>query len=198
MKPGRNDPCPCGSGKKYKKCCYPVTQTPGDTKQQGGQAGATREDQAFLWEIMSNLRRSMLAGKPHIEEYYRLRKLHGEIVAAMVQYDADGKFERVIQPAGNPFSSRRNDTVQLLEREFDLEERAGAQAFYDFLIYKPAPNMNCVTEDFLRNHRYRRPDKIEFLQSMLNSTLGCSKLPARIPPRGMLISKRFSAALSTP
>ena len=20
-KPGRNDPCPCGSGKKYKKCC---------------------------------------------------------------------------------------------------------------------------------------------------------------------------------
>jgi preprotein translocase subunit SecA len=23
MKVGRNDPCPCGSGKKYKKCCYP-------------------------------------------------------------------------------------------------------------------------------------------------------------------------------
>jgi len=22
-KPGRNDPCPCGSGKKYKKCCMP-------------------------------------------------------------------------------------------------------------------------------------------------------------------------------
>jgi len=21
MKLGRNDPCPCGSGKKYKKCC---------------------------------------------------------------------------------------------------------------------------------------------------------------------------------
>ncbi|MBI4549578.1 MAG: SEC-C domain-containing protein [Candidatus Omnitrophica bacterium] len=19
---GRNDPCPCGSGKKFKKCCY--------------------------------------------------------------------------------------------------------------------------------------------------------------------------------
>lgn len=23
MKPGRNDPCPCGSGKKYKNCCLP-------------------------------------------------------------------------------------------------------------------------------------------------------------------------------
>ena len=22
-KVGRNDPCPCGSGKKYKKCCWP-------------------------------------------------------------------------------------------------------------------------------------------------------------------------------
>jgi preprotein translocase subunit SecA len=22
-KVGRNDPCPCGSGKKYKKCCFP-------------------------------------------------------------------------------------------------------------------------------------------------------------------------------
>jgi uncharacterized protein YecA (UPF0149 family) len=21
VKPGRNDPCPCGSGRKYKKCC---------------------------------------------------------------------------------------------------------------------------------------------------------------------------------
>ncbi len=21
LKPGRNDPCPCGSGRKYKKCC---------------------------------------------------------------------------------------------------------------------------------------------------------------------------------
>lgn len=21
-KPGRNDPCPCGSGEKYKRCCF--------------------------------------------------------------------------------------------------------------------------------------------------------------------------------
>ncbi len=23
-RPGRNDPCPCGSGKKYKRCCLPA------------------------------------------------------------------------------------------------------------------------------------------------------------------------------
>ena len=26
--PKRNDPCPCGSGKKYKKCCMPVSASP--------------------------------------------------------------------------------------------------------------------------------------------------------------------------
>jgi SEC-C motif len=33
MKPRRNDPCPCGSGKKYKKCCLPKErqQDPGDS-----------------------------------------------------------------------------------------------------------------------------------------------------------------------
>ncbi|MBI5658096.1 MAG: SEC-C domain-containing protein [Nitrosomonadales bacterium] len=28
MKPGRNDPCPCGSGKKYKQCCLMAEQAP--------------------------------------------------------------------------------------------------------------------------------------------------------------------------
>ena len=26
MKPGRNDPCPCSSGRKYKHCCLPKDQ----------------------------------------------------------------------------------------------------------------------------------------------------------------------------
>jgi hypothetical protein len=26
-KPGRNDPCPCGSGNKYKRCCLPTDET---------------------------------------------------------------------------------------------------------------------------------------------------------------------------
>ena len=29
MKIGRNDPCPCGSGKKYKKCCLPKERAAG-------------------------------------------------------------------------------------------------------------------------------------------------------------------------
>ncbi|MFP4533492.1 MAG: SEC-C metal-binding domain-containing protein [Desulfobacterales bacterium] len=29
MKVGRNDPCPCGSGKKYKKCRVRTSTEPG-------------------------------------------------------------------------------------------------------------------------------------------------------------------------
>lgn len=31
-KVGRNDPCPCGSGKKYKNCCLAKLKTPSGKK----------------------------------------------------------------------------------------------------------------------------------------------------------------------
>lgn len=31
MKIGRNDPCPCGSGQKYKKCCFRHEKEPLNT-----------------------------------------------------------------------------------------------------------------------------------------------------------------------
>ncbi len=34
-KPGRNDPCPCGSGKKYKKCCLPLHEESRAKQQEG-------------------------------------------------------------------------------------------------------------------------------------------------------------------
>ena len=32
MKVGRNDPCPCGSGKKYKNCCMNQNRPKGSAK----------------------------------------------------------------------------------------------------------------------------------------------------------------------
>jgi len=34
MKPGRNDPCPCGSGKKYKHCCLAAATTESESPQE--------------------------------------------------------------------------------------------------------------------------------------------------------------------
>jgi len=49
-KPGRNDPCPCGSGKKYKKCCLT-----NDEAEKGAEIAAARcLDAHDLKEAVSN------------------------------------------------------------------------------------------------------------------------------------------------
>lgn len=50
MKIGRNDPCPCGSGKKYKACCLnkPVTINP-----------VTKKQRKFTASVISNQPKSI-------------------------------------------------------------------------------------------------------------------------------------------
>jgi tetratricopeptide (TPR) repeat protein len=43
-KPGRNDPCPCGSGNKYKKCCQPKDEAA--ERDELAAAQARREERA--------------------------------------------------------------------------------------------------------------------------------------------------------
>lgn len=43
MKVGRNDPCPCGSGKKYKHCCY---GTDSEKHEEPEQAAASADEVA--------------------------------------------------------------------------------------------------------------------------------------------------------
>jgi hypothetical protein len=189
MKPGRNDPCPCGSGKKYKKCCYLTGQTTAlknfmesqDIQDDEAEDFYVEDDydedhlnkQEALFTVMNNLHRLLLGRKPHIKKYHKIRKLHGEIINAMIQYHYDGKFEKQIDT--NVISKTEPEEpleIHLLESSFDLETREGIQAFFDIWIYKTASNVNCITDDFIRNHRYRKPEKIEFLHSMLDSKLG--------------------------
>jgi hypothetical protein len=178
VKPGRNDPCPCGSGKKYKKCCLLKEQT---TRSEAGEAPPDMQDSpdslavatARMSNALDNMRRRHLDNKPHMEEYYRARKLHGEIIGAMIQYHDDGKFEQKIDPNfAIEYEFESPPHLQLLESAFDLNTDIGVQAFFDLAIYKISPNMSCITEDFIQKHRYRKPEKLDFLQSMLDSKLG--------------------------
>lgn len=43
---GRNNPCPCGSGKKYKKCCATVDATPLSAGTYNQQNSFTQADRA--------------------------------------------------------------------------------------------------------------------------------------------------------
>jgi tetratricopeptide (TPR) repeat protein len=69
LAPGRNDPCPCGSGKKYKKCCaqQPVAGL-------GGGAGKTTRSSAAPQLDLSPLF-ALLAARRHAELETRARAL---------------------------------------------------------------------------------------------------------------------------
>ncbi len=179
MKTGRNEPCPCGSGKKYKKCCLlkEWNASPADTEKTAGTEDERLEMREMLTRAMHNWRRRLLARKPHIKAYEQLRKMHSEIVDAMVQYHTDGKFELKMD-VPNATQRPGDNAVQLLESEYNLQTRVGAQGFYDVIIYKSAPNVNCLSEVFLEKHRYRKPEKVEMLRSMLASRLGLFEITA--------------------
>ena len=66
MKPGRNDPCPCGSGKKYKHCCglldpHEISALVAmvhqgrlsDAEQQARTLLKIHPDAGMLWKILS-------------------------------------------------------------------------------------------------------------------------------------------------
>jgi TolA-binding protein len=58
-KPGRNDPCPCGSGKKYKKCCLPKEEAV--EREQLGQAEAKRAERAAAHRLQLREARAAMA-----------------------------------------------------------------------------------------------------------------------------------------
>ena len=129
------------------------------------------DEYADLLKAFNNLRRFSLDKKPHIKEYNKIRKIHGEIVNAMVKFYHNSEY--VQKPTSDSAYQYRKDTiVRLLKCNFDINTRLGAQGLYDIFIYKTTPNLSCITEDFIKSKRFRKPEKIEFLHSMLDSNIG--------------------------
>jgi hypothetical protein len=192
MQAERNDPCPCGSGKKYKKCCYlnpkidfninPPELDDYFEDEDGYDDDYTdeydddyMEDEDYQQEELitglNRIRLYLMEKKPHIIEYKKIRALHSEIVNSMAQYFSDGKFKHEITDKPE-VEQEQESAVHLFEGGFNLNSHMGAQCFYNLIIYKTVSNMNCITEDFINNNHYKKPEKIEFLHSMLDSKSG--------------------------
>ena len=63
-KTGRNEPCPCGSGKKYKKCCLPMHEA--DERQRLAEQQADREQRAR--EVRATIARELASFEDEIDE----------------------------------------------------------------------------------------------------------------------------------
>lgn len=193
MKVGRNDPCPCASGKKYKKCCMFKGRGMNERDAFAKSTQSHQEDPKsyideeldILASTVYTIHRLMLVREPHIKEYEKLRKMHGEILDSMMRYYDGGKFhpEADGDYSEQFMSSYTKGELTLINADFDLETKEGNQAFVDILVYKAAPNMNCITEDFINSRRFRKPEKVEFLQSMLDSKVGLFEV-ARVDRSG--------------
>ena len=71
-KPGRNDPCHCGSGKKYKKCCQP--------KEQAAEGEVIAKAQAARAEREAARRLEQKAAKAAaLEHFHEIADVHEEL-----------------------------------------------------------------------------------------------------------------------
>lgn len=148
MKIGRNDLCPCGSGKKYKKCCYPNNfETEINLKNCNRDDYEDEDeyeddlldslenfnDQQFMLDLMINLRKMTLDRKSHIKEYYKIRKMHSDIVNTMVRYHENGKFNQKVDNSfvyKNEHLPDNKEKLTFIDSSFDLNTREGVQALY--------------------------------------------------------------------
>lgn len=129
------------------------------------------EKKKFIATILSNAQKEKLKDKPHIKIYENIRKLHDEITRDMIKYLEDGKFElKINYPEKN--HQKGAEEVSYIKAQFDTKEEIGVRGIHNLTIYKNAENMNCITEEFVKNKRYEEKEKNEMLECMLNSEAG--------------------------
>lgn len=174
MNIGRNELCPCGSGKKYKKCC--INKEENKISNSKIKVENKEIDEEMIFNFFNNFQNLILGSKPHIKEYKKIRKLHGEILDSMMKYYDSGKFKQEFTLQYEIKKILTDKNVKIIDSHFDTSTQLGAQAMANVMIYKNSKNMNCITEDFINKNKFRKPEKIEFLNSMLNSVAGLFKI----------------------
>lgn len=123
----------------------------------------------MISNFLNDMQNLLLKDKPHIKEYKKIRKLHNEVMESMMKYLQKGKFELKID---NNIENIGKNGISYINSEFDTSTELGIQAMANAIVYKNACNMNCITEEFIKNNIYRTQEKIELLESMLNSEAG--------------------------
>ena len=80
--PGRNDPCPCGSGKKYKKCCMrffeesPVVRSDANSVENYVKQGFSQQKQSAYKEAAESYRKALRINPDHTEALNNLGNVY--------------------------------------------------------------------------------------------------------------------------
>ena len=129
-KPGRNDPCPCGSGKKYKQCCLKAGQT--ETSKEDRSEAAPRAIRWLMTRHSQAVHEALdegFFGGLEDDEYEMLKNQHrdsfeGIMINAMEWLLADGlitiegqerRVSELLLGRGSPlFSAKQREWIELL------------------------------------------------------------------------------------
>ena len=125
-----------------------------------------------LYQMQNNFRDFLLKDKPHIKKYKRARKIHGEIMDSMIRYFESSKYKENTEKNYMNIIKQQENEIKQLDTFFDTRTQLGVQALANVVIYKNIGNMECITEEFIKNNRYKKKEKEEFLKSMLDSKAG--------------------------
>jgi hypothetical protein len=83
-KPGRNDPCPCGSGNKYKKCCLAKEE-------------AVAREQLVKAQARDTLRRDQRAAADRLQ----VTELTAAVAARLARAEEEDAYEDALDIASN-------------------------------------------------------------------------------------------------
>lgn len=143
-------------------------------------------DESIFSEFLKNCQEFILKDEEHIKEYKKVRKLHQQIMDDMMMFYERGMFElEKVSPKSKEISS----TITMLDTCFDTSTQIGAQALSNVIVYKNAPNISCITEEFIKNNKYRKEDKKAMLNSMLNSEAGLYEIIKTDREKGQIYLK---------
>ncbi|MDD4187967.1 MAG: SEC-C domain-containing protein [Bacilli bacterium] len=159
MKIGRNETCPCGSGKKYKHCCLNIKD---DIDK--------KEFNNDLYNLVFGIRNLVLRNVPHIKEYKKIRNIHSEVLDSMIDY-IDNKY---------PFRGTIEKQIHIFENEIDVKldlyKEDDTRVYYDLLIYPNDLEITSITEMYLNQKKFRKEEKIIMLNAMKESYVGFFKI----------------------
>jgi len=209
MPPGRNDPCPCGSGKKYKKCCLPREEAVAVVE--AGWLRMRRTEGELIEKLAPHLARHY--GPDALDEAWDEYTLWPETLAVQDDWpEFDTSFlpwlvfdwkpeenehgpgdERPDLAPARHFAQRKGKSLDSYERRFI--EAACTEPFTFYLVVTPVPGREIKLRDILRQREVTvrerqasatlRPGDIVFTKVVRldgNSImLGCAPYP--IPAR---------------
>lgn len=145
MKGGRNEPCPCGSGLKYKKCCMNRETDDGD-----------------LMSGLINVRGYLLKDKEHVKKYRKLRRVHSDVIDDMVKYIDDNDYH--LRVSGDILEELKLNGLKILKKKSDNYD--DQMFYYVLFMFNNYEKLKSIARVFIDEKKYSSSIKRDILKGM--------------------------------